>query len=149
MWDTAGAERFSTITQSYYRNAHAIIIVYDVTDRSSFENIAFWLGEVERYCENDITKALVGNKSDCRLDRKVTYEEGQTTANTKSMLFLETSAKTASNVEEMFDEVGKRLCCKAQQGNMTTANYLIRKSPTNCSVILKPGTKEATGCCRV
>ena len=86
----------------------------------------------------------MGNKSDCRLDRIVTSEEGQTMANKNTMLLLETSAKTASNVEELFVEVGQKLC---KQGSMD--NYLVGKSPTSFGVILKTGTKQAAGCCRV
>lgn len=144
---SAGQERFRTITQSYYRSAHAIVIVYDVTNRSSYEHIASWLDEVEHHSCSDVSKALVGNKSDCRRDRIVTPEEGQTTASRHSMAFLETSAKTASNVEELFVKVGKDLCEKVQQGNM--ANHLLGKTSNGVSLNTQTiGTKDTTGCCR-
>jgi small GTP-binding protein len=152
VWDTAGAERFRTITGNYYRKAHAIIIVYDVTDRKSFVNIAHWLAEVERYCGNDIVRVLVGNKSDCTSDREVAYEEGQTTADARSMLFMETSAKRAINVEKLFNEIGQRLVCKVnvEDRSLTRNSYLgLRKSSSNRTVTLKAKEKEVDGCCKV
>eukprot|EP01083_Nonionella_stella_P109907 321089_1 len=64
IWDTAGQERFRTITSAYYRGAHGIIIVYDITDKESFDNIREWLFEVSRFAADDVSMLLVGNKSD-------------------------------------------------------------------------------------
>ena len=64
IWDTAGQDRFKTITTSYYRGAHGILIVYDVTNRTSFEQIKVWLGEIEKNAREKVVKILVGNKSD-------------------------------------------------------------------------------------
>ena len=77
IWDTAGQERFRTITSSYYRGAHGIIIVYDCTDLESFENVKNWLGEIERYGSDGVSKLLVGNKCDLESARKVSYDEGK------------------------------------------------------------------------
>ena len=70
-WDTAGQERFRTITSSYYRGAHGIIIVYDITDRESFDNVKQWLNEIDRYACENVNKLLVGNKSDLESKRQV------------------------------------------------------------------------------
>merc|ERR1712063_143092 len=64
MWDTAGQERFRTITSSYYRGAQGIMIVYDITDRDSFDNIKNWMVEIDKYAQENVIKVLVGNKSD-------------------------------------------------------------------------------------
>ena len=64
IWDTAGQERFRTLTASYYRGAHGIIIVYDVTDRETFENVRQWMHEIERFANDNVCKVLVGNKCD-------------------------------------------------------------------------------------
>eukprot|EP01054_Gregarina_sp_Poly1_P011427 Gregarina_sp_Poly_1__11426@NODE_976_length_5498_cov_252_990794_g689_i0_p4_GENE_NODE_976_length_5498_cov_252_990794_g689_i0NODE_976_length_5498_cov_252_990794_g689_i0_p4_ORF_typecomplete_len142_score9_96Ras/PF00071_22/2_4e54Roc/PF08477_13/6e28Arf/PF00025_21/6_9e21SRPRB/PF09439_10/1_4e09Gtr1_RagA/PF04670_12/5e09MMR_HSR1/PF01926_23/3_7e06GTP_EFTU/PF00009_27/4_3e05Septin/PF00735_18/0_00014AIG1/PF04548_16/0_00029RsgA_GTPase/PF03193_16/0_15RsgA_GTPase/PF03193_16/6_9e02RsgA_GTPase/PF03193_16/32AAA_22/P len=64
IWDTAGQERFRTITSSYYRGAQGIIVVYDVTDRDSFDHVRQWMQEIERYAGNDVCRLLVGNKND-------------------------------------------------------------------------------------
>ena len=65
MWDTAGQERFRTITRSYYRGSQGIVVVYDVTDNDTFENVKHWLDEIEKNAGSDVIKLLVGNKSDC------------------------------------------------------------------------------------
>ena len=64
IWDTAGQERFRTLTASYYRGAQGIIIVYDVTDRETFENVRTWIAETEKYSQPNVQKILVGNKCD-------------------------------------------------------------------------------------
>ena len=76
IWDTAGQDRFKTITSSYYRGAQGIVIVYDITDRISFDNVKIWLGEIEKYADEKVFKFLVGNKCDLEDRRKVSYHEG-------------------------------------------------------------------------
>ncbi|KAJ8905027.1 hypothetical protein NDN08_001539 [Rhodosorus marinus] len=102
IWDTAGQERFRTIAAAYYRGAQGIIIVYDVTNKQSFENVEMWLSEVNKYGSGDVNKLLVGNKSDLTGKREVETERGKELAESNGMKFLETSAKTAENVEEAF-----------------------------------------------
>lgn len=77
IWDTAGQDRFKTITSSYYRGAHGIVIVYDVTDRDSFEAVKNWIGEIDKYSDEKVFKFLVGNKSDLVERRQVSAEEGR------------------------------------------------------------------------
>ena len=77
IWDTAGQERFRTITSSYYRGAHGIIIVYDITDRESFDNVKQWLNEIDRYACENVNKLLVGNKSDMDSKRQVETQEAK------------------------------------------------------------------------
>eukprot|EP00903_Cladosiphon_okamuranus_P015011 g13890.t1 len=102
IWDTAGQERFRTITSSYYRGAHGIIVVYDVTDKESFNNVKQWLHEIDRYACENVNKLLVGNKNDLEAKRAVTTEEAKAFADTLGIEFLETSAKNATNVEKAF-----------------------------------------------
>uniref|UniRef100_A0A452XJJ5 Uncharacterized protein n=1 Tax=Aegilops tauschii subsp. strangulata TaxID=200361 RepID=A0A452XJJ5_AEGTS len=102
IWDTAGQERFRTITSSYYRGAHGIIIVYDVTDRESFNNVKQWLSEIDRYASDSVCKLLVGNKCDLVDSKVVDTEEAKAFAESLGMNFLETSAKEAINVETAF-----------------------------------------------
>jgi Ras-related protein Rab-18 len=109
IWDTAGQERFRTLTASYYRGAHGVIMVYDVTDRHSFDHITMWLNELEVYATNgNIVKMLVGNKID-KGDRDVTQKEGVEFARDKSMLFIEASAKDTTGVKQAFDEVTQKI----------------------------------------
>ncbi|KAG4169160.1 hypothetical protein ERO13_A12G068900v2 [Gossypium hirsutum] len=101
-WDTAGQERFRTITGSYYRGARGIIIVYDVTDQESFNNVKQWLSEIDRYASDNVNKLLVGNKCDLTANKVVSYETAKAFANEIGIPFLETSAKDATNVEQAF-----------------------------------------------
>ncbi|XP_019431198.1 PREDICTED: ras-related protein RABC2a-like [Lupinus angustifolius] len=107
IWDTAGQERFGTIVSSYYRGAHGIVIVYDVSRRETFTNVAdLWVKEVERYSTNhDCIKILVGNKVDKESRRAVTKEEGMAFAQKHRCLFIECSAKTRENVQQCFSDL--------------------------------------------
>lgn len=102
IWDTAGQERFRTITSSYYRGAHGIIVVYDVTDKESFNHVPEWLNEIEKYACENVNKLLFGNKSDLTAKRVVSTEQGKEFAESQGIEFLETSAKEATNVEQAF-----------------------------------------------
>ena len=102
IWDTAGQERFRTITSAYYRGADGIIMVYDVTSQDSFDHVNDWLKEVNRYASEGTCKLLVGNKSDRSTEKVVTKEKAKEFADDIGVPFLETSAKSANNVEEAF-----------------------------------------------
>lgn len=102
IWDTAGQERFRTITSAYYRGADGIIMVYDVTSQDTFEHVNDWLKEVNRYASEGTSKLLVGNKCDRIADKVVTAEQAKEFSDDLGIPFLETSAKSAKNVEEAF-----------------------------------------------
>ncbi|KAJ5067349.1 ras-related protein rabd2a-like [Anaeramoeba ignava] len=102
IWDTAGQERFKTITSSYYRGAKGVIIVYDVTNPQSFENIGHWINEVETNAESEVIKMIVGNKCDLENQKMVKTEIAQNFSNQTEIPFLETSAKNSTNVENAF-----------------------------------------------
>ena len=76
IWDTAGQERFRSIQASYYKGANGILVVYDITNRKSFENLNSWLIEIEKNGNKNVYKLLIGNKSDLEDERKVSKEEG-------------------------------------------------------------------------
>lgn len=102
IWDTAGQERFRTITQSYYRATQGVIIMYDITDRKSFNNVRYWMNEIMRSDEK-IVKILVGNKADLTNHRTIDSSEGAKVAKEYGILFFETSAKTGQNISNVFD----------------------------------------------
>ena len=102
IWDTAGQERFRNIISSYYRGAQGIMLVYDITDLESFQNLSSWLIEIEKNASKNVYKILVGNKCDMENERKVTFEQGKDFADQYGMKFFETSAKNSTNVNEAF-----------------------------------------------
>jgi len=104
IWDTAGQERFRTITQSYYRSANGVIIVYDITKRSSFSNLQKWIEEVRRYTASNVVIILIGNKCDLDDEREVEFEEAEQMCQyiPEILFVMETSAKENMNVEDAF-----------------------------------------------
>ncbi|CBY00063.1 GTPase Ypt2 [Plenodomus lingam] len=113
IWDTAGQERFRTITTAYYRGAMGILLVYDVTDQRSFENIRTWFSNVEQHATEGVNKILIGNKCDWEEKRAVSTEQGQALADELGIPFLEVSAKSNINVDKAFyslaSDIKKRL----------------------------------------
>ena len=77
MWDTAGQEKFKTIVSAYYKGAHGIILVYDICDKRSYQDIQNWLDESQKYCKENAIKILVGNKKDLDSQRRVNYREAK------------------------------------------------------------------------
>jgi small GTP-binding protein len=103
IWDTAGQEAFQAITRTYYKGAVGALLVYDITRRETFTHVTKWLEEVKNNSTKSIVVILVGNKKDLETKRQVTYEEGENFARENGLIFLETSAKTAYNVEDAFN----------------------------------------------
>ena len=101
IWDTAGQDRFRTITKTYYKGSHGVILVYDVCDERSFGNVKNWVNQIEQNAKSSICKVLVGNKCD-KAERVIKEEQGRQLAEEYNMKFYETSAKTGQNVEEAF-----------------------------------------------
>jgi len=108
IWDSAGQERFRNITSSYYRNCGGIIIVYDITKQDTFVKVTEWIEEVRKYVPSS-PLLLVGNKCDLVDKRQVSKEEAQDLAKRLGLVFLETSAKTAENIDESFCAMAKQL----------------------------------------
>jgi len=102
IWDTAGQERFRTITQAYYRGAMGILLLYDVTNAKSLQNVRNWVRNIEGNAPQTVNKLLVGNKSDMAAQRQVLAAEGQKLADEFGMRFFETSARNNQNVSETF-----------------------------------------------
>lgn len=108
LWDTAGMERYRTIYNSYYHSAHGVMVVYDITDRRSFENLKnYWLNEVRMHAPQNAVLMLVGNKCDLTEQRKVDFATAEKLASEMNVSLFEVSAKTGINVEEAFTELAR------------------------------------------
>ena len=90
IWDTAGQERFKNIQASYYKGANGVLVVYDITNRESFEHLNSWLIEIEKNGNKNVYKLLIGNKADLEENRDIKKEEGQEFASINGMEFFET-----------------------------------------------------------
>ena len=137
LWDTAGQERFRTIAKSYYKGAHGIILIYDVTNRKTFDNIRKWLNQIKDEVSNKISIILVANKIDCEDEiRTVTKEEGEELAKSAGLPIFEASAKDSINVNESFQFLIERI-----DENITNINEQITTKLNNN----KQNNKK--GCC--
>lgn len=135
IWDTAGQERYKSLAPMYYRGAAAAVIVYDVTSKESFEAAKKWVVELQN---TDTLIALAGNKSD--LDGKqIETEAAQAYADDMGILFMETSAKSGQNVNELFREIADRLPKQSKDDD--------EKNKGGFQVGSKGGNPEAAGAC--
>lgn len=120
LWDTAGQERYRTITNSYLRGANVIIVVYDITNKKSFENVECWLKSIEQNC-GYVDIIIVGNKNDLEEKREVSYDEGVKLANERKNKFdfFECSAKKNFHIDEIFEKA-TQLYIRSYKKNLTT-----------------------------
>ena len=109
IWDTAGQDRFKSITKNYYKGAHGIILIYDVTKRKTFDNLKNWIDTIKEEVSDKVSVILVGNKIDNIDNRVVTTQEGQGIANEYNLQFYETSAKTGDNIDIAFNDLIKKV----------------------------------------
>jgi len=144
IWDTAGQERFHTITTSYYRGAMGIMLVYDITNQKSFENIAKWLRNINEHANEDVEKMILGNKCDMEESRVVAKERGEAIAMEHGINFLETSAKNNINIERAFHELAEAILNKTP--GRDAAEY-----PDRVNIDRRPGGSnphnQASKCC--
>ena len=115
IWDTAGQERFKNIIASYYRGAHGILLLYDVTDKDSFKNLSNWLIEIEKNASKNVLRVLIGNKCDLEEKRVISFNQGKEFADTYGLKFIETSAKKNLNVNEAFETLGRELMAASSE----------------------------------
>ena len=144
IWDTAGHERFRTITNSYYRGADAVILVFDLTRENTFQEVLYWIREIKNNASNNILIHLVGNKND--LPKKVKKEDIQSLVLNLQIPYIETSAKNDFNLEILFDELIRQL----YQEKLLDNNYLSHHDSKN-KVSMKtreiPLSKKSKKCC--
>ncbi|XP_030442225.1 ras-related protein Rab11C-like [Syzygium oleosum] len=151
IWDTAGQERSRAVTSQYYRGAVGALLVYDITKRQTFDNIQRWLRQLRDHVDSDIVIMLAGNKCDLKHLRAVQVEDGQALANKEGLLFLETSALDATNIERAFQSILiqinhiKRLRALAAREAAAAASR--RGQGTTVDVADASGSAKKIGCC--
>lgn len=131
MWDTGGQERFRCISAPYFRGAEGVVLVYDITNKKSFEAMSYWIEEVRQKAEKDALMIVIGNKADISDQRKVSKTEGQTFAAQENLPWLEVSAKTGAHVADAFEALVERICKKA---TVRDATLKLRKTEGGSSV---------------
>lgn len=118
IWDTAGQERFKAVTRSYYRGAVGALLVFDITNRSTFNAIVSWLEDARSLASSHIVILLVGNKKDLDTDRQVSFLEASRFSQDYDLVYIETSAKSGENVEDAFLWCTKDILTKIQTGEL-------------------------------
>ncbi|CAN8237390.1 unnamed protein product [Cochlearia groenlandica] len=148
IWDTAGQERFRTITTAYYRGAMGILLVYDVTDESSFNNIRNWMKNIEQHASNNVNRILVGNKADMdESKRAIPTEKGQALADEYGIKFFETSAKTNLNVENVFLSIAKDIKQRLTETDTKAEPQGIKITKQDTASSSSSSTTEKSACC--
>lgn len=145
MWDTAGQEKFRTITSAYYKGAQGVIFAFDLTDKNTLNDVKNWLSEVEKYNNKSPVKILIGTKSDLVSERQVSREEALRFAENEGMTYLECSAKTNKNVDDIFTKITSGMIRDFTKSSVPTPQpvkpYLIPVKPP------QPGSSKKTTCC--
>ena len=118
LWDTAGSEKFRSITKGYYSNTCCALIVYDITNQNSFDSVKQWIEDVKNYADKDTHLVLVGNKIDLKDQRKISKEDGQNLATQNGMDFYESSALTGENINDIFEGICKYVNQKIDEGKI-------------------------------
>ena len=136
IWDTAGEDRMKTMTYSYYRGCHVILVVFDVTERKSFQNVTTWVECIEKFAKSNVLKILVGNKTDLEDKRVVTTEEGKKLAMDNGLKYYEISALKITGLHEMFEDVAKEYVeiyeQKAYKNFQLKKNEIVKKKKGCC-----------------
>ncbi|KAJ3196646.1 Ras- protein Rab-6B [Irineochytrium annulatum] len=125
LWDTAGQERFRSLIPSYIRDSSVAVVVYDITNRNSFQNTSKWVDDVRAERGNDVIIVLVGNKTDLSDKRQVSTDEGEKKAKEFNVMFIETSAKAGYNVKALFRKIAQALPGMESSGSEGNGQQLI------------------------
>jgi small GTP-binding protein len=137
IWDTAGQERYKTIAKSYIKGANGILLVYDVTQRTSFEGIKNWVKQIKDQVSSRVSVVLIGNKTDLVDKREVKTEEGEELGKEYNYQFFETTAKDGININEAFEALIKTIAEKYSYKPVNHGYKLENEKVLN----------ESKGCC--
>ncbi|KAF7639211.1 hypothetical protein Mgra_00001441 [Meloidogyne graminicola] len=149
IWDTAGQERFHALGPIYYRDSHGALLVYDITDRHSFDRVKKWVEELLQMLGDSVTLFVVGNKVDLEASRVISRDEAMSYASSINTQFFECSAKTNECVDEIFDAIATAILKKAREQSVVfdeqeaqSTNILRRHSGSRRSIRIVEETEE-------
>lgn len=131
IWDTAGMERYRSITSAYYKGAKGVIVVYDICRKVSFDNIDKWIDDFKSKADEDAVILIIGNKSDLQDKREVNTEEVKLKAEKNKMAFMETSAKNNENVSKAFLQLFNEIIKIYKEKNSDTINDIEESKKKN------------------
>ena len=144
IWDTAGQETFRSITRAYYKNSVVALVVYDISNRATFDDIKSWVEDCKRLSPKTVLMVLVGNKIDLEEKREVSYNEGSIFAQKNGMIFYECSAKNGKNVEQIFMESTREIDKRIKDGfyDLANENCVIKRGPDSENISLSKDKKK-------
>ena len=142
IWDTAGQERFHSMTRAYFRGATAVLLVFDISSRTSFSHLSQWVDDAQKLSPAQAVKVLIGNKSDLSDKREVSTAEAQDFADTHSLSFFETSALSGDRIDDAFMETAHAVYAKMVAGkiDVTPPPQVLPVEPDT------PSSEEPQGC---
>ncbi|KAK8894943.1 hypothetical protein M9Y10_023385 [Tritrichomonas musculus] len=144
IWDTAGQERFRSISKSYFRNAVGAILVYDITNMQSFDQLTDWLNDLQTLCSPNAYIILVGNKIDLESQRQVGAQQVKDFAERHHLESIETSALNGKNIKEAFARLAFEVTARVNNGQITVSTNRIQPPP---SLEQTQQNDEKKGCC--
>jgi small GTP-binding protein len=138
VWDTVGQEKYKAMAQIFFKNSNAVILVYDITNKESFEQLKnYWIDKINEYNSNDLTLAVAANKSDLYMKEQVKEEEGREFAQKIGAIFRLTSAKNGEGIKEMFNVIGKKYLVSILNKNKIINNQCDNDFDNKKNIVLK------------
>ena len=146
IWDSAGQERFRSLTQSFFRNANGIIIVYDISNIESFENLKYWIQSINTQLgQNEIKTIVIGNKVD--LTREVKKEDAENFCKEKGYKYFEVSAKEGNGIQEAINYLVEMIIKSNSKNNKQNNTIKLEKEKSNKNNNKEKGDKKKGDCC--
>ena len=138
--DTAGQEKFRAISVNYLKGTDGVILVFDITNRETFDLLESWLNELKDTNKADVSKILVGNKCDLEEKRQVTVEDAEKLAETMNCKYYEASAKSGKNVNEALDEIARAAYVNSSKSDERVESIVLSREE-------EAKRKKKNGCC--
>ena len=143
IWDTAGQERFRSVSKAYFRNALGAILVYDITQRPSFDELNMWLNDLRALAAPNASIIMIGNKLDLAEERQIVESEAEEFAKRYNLEYFETSAKNGDNIKDAFIRLGQEILRHAKESETKITSPTTQEKPTD---ITKPQEKPKDSC---